>query len=284
MAVHDRKRDLLLRVSLGSIIPALILLAWWYGIKVGTAVVPTFGEVVDVLRHPFRPPDIYSGSLAFSFYMTILRLSVGFGLAVVTAVPLGVLAGRFRTVRYLINPAVQMSRPINPIVLLPIATVLFGITSVASVLYGALDAWRHDVFDQVQIAMILILWWGGFFPILLSTIHGVYSVRKTYIETMQILGADWWQTFRHVYLPYTLPHIINGMRIAMGVTWLVLIAAEIFPGTRSGLGYMLCTACKTSDYQYTFAALIVIGVTGFILDSGLHLMEKKTGHWLSSVR
>lgn len=270
---------------LGSVIPGLILLAWWAGIRSGTAVVPTFGEVLRVLAHPFETPsDIYSRSLAFSFMITLIRLFAGFSLGVVTAVPLGLLAGQSRVVDRLLNPAVQMAKPINPIVLLPIATVLFGLTSVASLVAGGVDAWRYDVWDQVQVAMLLILWWGAFFPIFISTLHGVRAVRTAYLETMHLMGATGWQTFRKVLFPHALPYSANGVRIAMGVTWLVLIAAEIFPGTRSGLGYMLCVACKTSDYEYTFAALLLIGLVAFLIDLGLHRLERSVGHWQSAER
>jgi NitT/TauT family transport system permease protein len=273
------------RILLGSIIPALLVIAWWYGIKSGTAVVPTFREVSYVLTHPFTsPPDLYSRSLAFSLMMTLIRIVLGFGLGVITAVPLGFWAGQNRVIERIFNPIVQMARPINPIVLLPIITVLFGLSSIATIVYGELDAWKHDVLDQVQIAMILILWWGAFFPVFLSAVHGVRAVRQSYIETMQLLGATKWQIFRRVLIPHSLPYILNGMRIAMGVTWLVIIAAEIFPGTRSGLGYMLCTACKTSDYQYTFAALIVIGVVGYSIDAILYRIEKKVSHWQAAER
>jgi NitT/TauT family transport system permease protein len=273
------------RAALGAVIPALILLAWWLGIRSGTAVVPGFGEVWHVLTHPFEtPPDIYSRSLGFSLMMTLIRLALGFGLGVVTAVPLGLLAGQNRAVDRLLQPAVQMARPINPIVLLPIATVLFGISSLASLAVGHEEAWRHDVWDQVQVAMVLILWWGAFFPVFLSTVHGVRSARTSYVEALRLMGATASQTFRHVYLPHALPSAANGMRIAMGVTWLVLIAAEIFPGTRSGLGYMLCVACKTSDYQYTFAAIIVIGVVAYLTDLGLARLERAAGHWQAPER
>ncbi len=271
------------RLALGSVIPGLILLSWWAGIKSGTAVVPTFGEVLHVLANPFEtPPDIYSRSLAFSLMITLIRLFTGFALGVATAIPLGLLAGQSRVVDGLLNPIVQMAKPINPIVLLPIATVLFGLSSVASLVAGEAEAWKYDVWDQVQTAMILILWWGSFFPIFISTLYGVRAVRKAHLETMRLMGATWWQTFRKVLFPHALPYAANGMRIGMGVTWLVLIAAEIFPGTRSGLGYMLCTACKTSDYEYTFAALLLIGAVAFITDFGLHRLERSVGHWQSA--
>ena len=273
------------KLLLGSILPLVVILAWWYGIRSGTAVVPAFGDVLRVLLHPFEtPPDLYSRSLAFSLMMTLLRLAIGFGLAAATAIPLGFLAGRSRIADRVLYPVVQLARPINPVVLLPIATVLFGLSSLASPAAGALDAWKHDVWDQVQIAMVFILWWGAFFPIFIATVHGVRTVRTAYIETMSLFGASDGQTMKKVVLPHALPAIVNGMRIALGVAWLVLIAAELFPGTRSGIGYMLCTACKTSDYQYTFAAMIVIGVVGLAMDAGIHRLERRVSHWLAAER
>ncbi len=276
-AWHERLAG---KVLLGALLPILLLFLWWLGIRSGTAVVPTFGEVIDVLSHPFRtPPDLSSRSLAFSLLMTLLRLTLGFGLAVLTAVPLGFWAGTNGVVDRIFYPAVQISRSVNPVVLLPIVTVLFGLASVASVAVGPVDAWQHDVWDQVQLAMIFILWWGAFFPVFMSTVQGVRSVRTSYLETMRLLGASRREVLRKVVFPHALPSIAHGMRVAMGVTWLVLLAAEIFPGTRSGLGYMLCTACKTSDYQYTFAAVIVIGVVGIVIDVLIHRLERRVSHW-----
>lgn len=273
------------RIALGAVLPLMLLLFWWLGARTGSAVIPAFGDVVRVFMHPLdAPPDLASRSLAFSLMMTLLRLSIGFGLGVLTAVPLGFWAGQSKIVDRILYPAVQLARPINPIVLLPLATVFFGLSSLATVFFGGAEAWKYDVLDQVQLAMIFILWWGAFFPIFLSTVHGVRSVRTAYLETMLLLGASRRQIVLRVIYPHALPYLVNGMRVALGVAWLVLIAAEIFPGTRSGLGYMLCTACKTSDYQYTFAAVIVIGVVGLATDWILLRLERSVGHWQAAER
>lgn len=272
------------RLLLWSVVPALVLLAWWMGIQSGSAVVPGFGDVIDVLVHPFDEPEgLYSRSFAFSIMMTLIRLSLGFGLGAASGIALGLLAGQSRVADRILEPLVHMARPINPIVLLPIATVIFGIMSIGTIIAGA-DAWKYDILDQVQVAMVLILWWGAFFPIFMSTLQGVRAVRTSYLETMTLMGATRWQVFKHVLVPHSLPYAAGGMRIAMGVTWLVLIAAEIFPGTRSGLGYLLCVACKTSDYQYTFAALIAVGVIAFATDLAMQRMEAALGHWQQTQR
>ena len=268
------------KMLLGSILPALLILLWWLGIRSGSTVIPSFGDVTHVLIHPFEtPPDLSSSSLAFSLMMTLIRLSLGLGLAVVTAIPLGFVAGQSTIVDRILYPFIQMGRPINPVVLLPIAMVLFGLTSFATILFGGLNAWKYEVLDQIQIAMIVVIWWGAFFPIFLSTVHGIRSVRTSYLELMRLLGASRTQVIRKVILPHSLPSIAHGIRIALGISWLVLIAAEIYPGTRSGIGYMLCTACKTSDYQYSYAAMIMIGIVGIVTDRLLLRFEKTAGHW-----
>jgi len=273
------------RIALGAIIPGLVLLAWWFGAAGGSAVVPSFGEVWEVISHPFRePPDLYSRSLAFSVLLTLIRFSIGYLLALVTAVPLGILAARNRPTEHILYPIVELARPINPIVLLPLLTVLLGLASLSTLAYGESEAWKHDVLDQVQVAMVFILWYGAFFPIYLSTLHGVRNVRTAYLETMTLMGAGKRHLLRWVILPHALPSIASGMRIALGVTWLVVIAAEIFPGTRSGLGYMLCTACKVSEYEYTFAAIIIIGVIGLVSNELLRRFERRVGHWQATER
>jgi NitT/TauT family transport system permease protein len=272
------------RLLLGAVIPSLILLAWWLGARSGSAVVPTFGEVWDVLAHPLRePPDLQSPSLAFSVAITLLRFFIGYALALLTAVPLGVAAARSRTVESILHPAVELARPVNPIVVLPLLTVLFGLLSPASLIYGR-DAWRHGLLDQLPLAMLFILWYGAFFPIYLSALHGARSTRTAHLETLRLLGAGRLQSLRWAILPHALPAIANGMRIALGVTWLVIIAAEIFPGTRSGLGYMLCMACKTSEYEYTFAAMILIGIVGLLTNEALRRFERRVGHWQAAER
>jgi NitT/TauT family transport system permease protein len=262
-----------------------MLLAWWAGARSGSAVVPGFGEVWDVLAHPLRePPDLQSPSLAFSVAITLLRFSIGYALAVLTAVPLGIAAARSGIVESILQPAVELARPVNPIVLLPLLTILLGLLSPATLLYGPADAWRHGLLDQLPLAMLFILWYGAFFPIYLSALHGVRSTRVAYLETLRLLGAGRLQALRWAILPHALPSIGNGMRIALGVTWLVVIAAELFPGTRSGLGYTLCTACKTSEYEYTFAAIILIGVIGLLTNAVLRRFERSVGHWQAAER
>ncbi|MDF1555666.1 MAG: ABC transporter permease [Deferrisomatales bacterium] len=278
-------RELWLRCGLGAVLPAVLVLAWGYGARSGSSVVPGFQEVWSVLSHPFDVPrDLLSGSLAESTGLTVLRLGLGFLLALVTAVPLGVWAGRDRRVAYLLQPAVEAARPINPIVMLPLLTVFLGLSSLGTLVHGVADAWRYPLLDQLQTTVVLILWAGAFFPIYTSTVHGVRGVRTAHLEMLDLIGATRWHRIRWVVWPHCLPSVVNGMRIGLGVSWLVVVAAEAFPGTHSGLGHMLCTACNTAEYEYTFAAAIVIGVLGVFSSEGLRRLEVRVSRWQAAER
>jgi len=267
---------LLRAIALGAIPPLVVLAAWHWSSGV---VIPGVGEVVDVLAHPTRePPDLDSYSLGHSAMISLVRVLCGFGLAALTAVPLGILVGRVRIVREIFAPTIEMARPICPVAWLPVLIVVFGFTSVGSVLYGD-EAWRHDVLGQLGLAMVAVTWWGAFFPIFVNTVHGVTQVKRLFVEVAVTNGAGPRQVFRHVVLPASMPAIVAGLRIGMGTSWMVIVAAEFFPGTKSGLGYMITTAHEVTEYQYAFASIVVIGALGLAINAFLAKLEGIVGRW-----
>jgi NitT/TauT family transport system permease protein len=145
-------------------------------------------------------------------------------------------------------------------------------------LYGE-ASWRYGVLDQLRFAVIGVIWLGAFFPIAVNTAGGARGVRDAHLEALRILGANRWQTLTKVILPSSAPAIMTGLRLGGGIAWRVIIAAEIFPGTRSGLGYMITTAHAQAAYAYAFAAIIVIATIGLALDGSLRLAAAMIGHW-----
>ena len=120
---------------------------------------------------------------------------------------------------------------------------------------------------------------GAFFPIVLSTAGGAAGVRDAYIETVRVFGANRRQALLKVIVPAAAPSIVTGLRVGGGIAWRVIIAAEIFPGTRGGLGYMITTAHEQASYEYAFASIIVIGAIGLILDGLLRLAGAGVSRW-----
>lgn len=268
-------------VALGALPPLLILLLWLS--STDSTQVPTVGEVWNVLSRPFEEPSLDSRSLAYSTLVSFLRVVLGFALAAVIAIPLGVLVARVRIVRETFSPIIEMGRPICPVAWLPLFIVIFGDLSFGSFLYGD-EAWQHDPLDQLAVAMVVVIWWGAFFPIFVNTVHGVKSVKTLFLEVARICGASRFETFRRVILPASLPAIVAGLRIGVGTAWMVIVAAEFYPGTRAGLSYMMTTAEEVGKPQYIFASIIVIGAIGFAINSALRRVEDRVGRWQTRER
>ena len=113
----------------------------------------------------------------------------------------------------------------------------------------------------------------------MNTAAGVRAVRHSHIEAARVIGASSRQVLTKVILPSAMPSIVTGLRIGGGIAWRVIIAAEIFPGTRSGLGYMIAASHEIGEYEYAFAAIIVIGAIGMALDCALRLLTLRVGRW-----
>jgi len=266
------------KTLLGMLVPAALLGVWW-AMSQGSAVIPSVGSVVDVLVNPSRPPaHLDTTSLASGAYISILRVLLGFGLAAVTGTAAGLCIGLSRTGREILAPSMSVAMAISPIAWLPVAIIIFGLSTPASVMFGD-GAWQYNTLDQLSFAVVAVIWYGAFFPIALNSASGVRSVRRAHVEAVHVLGATRVQTLTNVILPAAMPAILTGLRVGAGIAWRVIVAAEIFPGTRSGLGYMISASHEIAEYQYAFAAIIVIGAIGLVLDGGFRLLAWRFGHW-----
>jgi len=272
------------RLALGAILPALGLLGWHLASLRARAVIPSIQDVVDVLLHPRRlPANLDSGSLLHNTLVSMVRVLAGFVLATAVAVPVGVLTGRSRTVRAVVSPLTEAARPISPIAWLPVAIVVFGLSSVGTIFWGT-GAYRHDLASEIKLATIFVVCWAVFFPIVVNTAAGAATVRTVYVEAAATLGATRWQMLTKVIIPAALPSILTGLRLGIGRAWMVIIAAEIFPGTTAGLGYMISVSHQVSEYQYTFAAIIVIGGIGVAINSIMTAATRSFTQWAGRER
>ncbi len=277
---HD---NLFFRILLGLIIPSIIL-AVWHISAAKSVVIPAIGDVVDILLHPFRdPPHLDCRPLFPTAMISLTRVLIGFTVAALTAIPLGLLIGRSKIADRMFSPLIEILRPICPIAWIPVAIIVFKFTSIGSMIWGD-KAWRYDFLSQIQIAMIFIIWWGAFFPILLNTISGVIGVRRIHLETARMLGASDRQMFFKVVLPAAMPSIMTGLRVGMGLAWMVIVAAEFFPGTSSGLGYMITTAHQVAQYEYAFASIVIIGLIGLLINFGMLALSRHFGRWAAKER
>jgi len=242
------------------VVPALVLVIWQIAaVSLKQPwIFPPVTMVFKQLLHPLRE-HYASGSLLSNTLVSLVRVLTGFLLASITAVTLGIIMGSIRILRTLIEPAVELIRPLCPIAWLPFAIVIFKLKTLPQ-LIGI--SYSHTIFDQVQLGMIFVIFVGGFFPILTNTLDGVTGVRKNYLLLAQTLGATRRQAFLHVYLPAAMPMILTGLRQGIGLCWFVIIAAEMMTGTDSGIGYLLMYASDNSAMDIVISAMIIIGGIG----------------------
>ncbi len=259
----------------GLILPLLLLLWWGFATGGRETLLPSPGEVFSVLIHPFT--DLMAtGSLSWNITVSFIRIMLGFSLAVLAGVPLGMLMGASRHVRSLLSIMVEMARPLSAIALLPLSIIIFKATTLSQFIgLGHLRYQRH-MLNELQLGMIFILFWGGVFPIILGTMQGVRSVRRLHLEAAHVLGARRGFVFRHVMLPSALPDIFHGLRLGIGRCWMVIIAAEMLPGTNSGIGYLIRYSYQMSRYDIMLACLVVVAIVGAVLSKGLEALGERS--------
>ena len=270
------------RIGLGLVLPALFIAAWQFvAVRLNNPwLLPRVGAVVDRLLHPFDNV-LETGSLLYNIGVSGLRVLIGFSLAVLVAVPLGLAMGRNRFVRRLVSPFVEMFRPLCPIAWIPFAMAIFKTYTVVNI-FGV--RYSDTILDSVQVGMLFILFYGAFFPLLLSTIDGVLGVRDIYVESALTLGAGRGHVFRKVVLPAALPSVFTGLRVGLGVCWMVIIAAEMLPGSDSGIGYLIIYSYQLAEMDVLITAMILIGAVGALLSWGVHLLSRPFVGWQARER
>ncbi len=194
-----------------------------------------------------------SGTLEPHILASLTRIAVGLALATAVGVPLGILLARSRLAEDTSGVVFQFLRMISPLTWMPIAIMAFGIGD------------RPVVFLIVAAAV---------WPILLSTAHGVTGVDRRWIAAARTLGADSRELVRRVLVPAALPDVLNGVRLALGVAWIVLVPAEML-GVRSGVGYFVLDTRDRFAYDELGALVLVIGVLGYALDSSIRLARAR---------
>lgn len=245
-------------------------------------ILPSIHQVFDVLAHPFR--DLISmGSLTSNVLVSLVRVLLGYILAVLVAIPLGVIMGYYGVAFNAFNGFLNLFRPIPPLAWVPLVMAWFGISSLASIVGVESGQW-YVYLNNIKISMLFIIFIGAFYPILTSTIHGVRSVNTTLIDSARVLGASQSQIFGKILIPAALPSIITGMRIGLGIAWMCLVSAEMLLGSLSGIGYMITHAFTLASTDIVIAGMISIGSVGALLDLVFRYVETKKFSWVRKAR
>jgi NitT/TauT family transport system permease protein len=190
---------------------------------------------------------------------SLFRVATGYLLAVVFGIPVGLLLGWYPLAARTVNPVIQMVRPISPLAWIPLSIVWFGVGDLAAV---------------------FLIFLAAFLPIVVSTINGVRNLPAMYMQAARNFGLSPAAVLSRVVLPAAFPQMLVGFRIALGVAWLVVVAAEMI-AVDSGLGYLIIDSRNAGKrYDLVVAGMLLIGVIGLALDVGLRRLEKlKAVRW-----
>lgn len=188
---------------------------------------------------------------------SLLRIGLALVSAFMTAVPLGILMGRYPLVRGLIDPVIEFYRPIPPLAYLPLIVIWCGIG---------------------EFSKVLLIYLAIFAPMVIATSTGVRSVDPARVRAAVTLGATPLQLTRYVILPSALPNILTGLRIGLGVGWSTLVAAELIAAT-TGLGFMVQSASQFLVTDVVVLGILVIAIIAFIIELGLRYIQRKLVPW-----
>jgi len=242
------------------ILPVSIALIWEIAALLvdNSFILPTLGSVLNWFLTPLE--DVYGmGSILGNSALSLFRVALGFIIACVIAVPLGVLIGSHPTFEQFADWTIQILRPIPPLAWVPLALAWFGISS-------------------TSIIFIIVI--GCIFPILVNTIDGVKRVKKSWIETAKIYQASSTKIMSKVILPAAAPAIWNGLRVGFGIAWMSVVAAEMMPGVTDGLGHMIYQAFSAySQLSLSMAGMLCIGIIGILADIFFKAVQKKKFGW-----
>ena len=235
-----------------------LLTAIWYvsstvtegGLPTPLATFQVFWELVKDPFYDYGPND---KGIGLQLASSLGRVSAGFLLGSLFAIPVGVLMGANAVCKKIFYPIVQILKPVSPLAWFPIGLVAF---------------------ESASMATIFIIFITSLWPTLINTAFGVASIPDDHKNVAKAFGFSKWKYLTKILIPYSLPHIITGLRLSIGVAWLVIVAGEMLSGG-IGIGFFVWDSWNALSLEKVISAILIIGLVGLLLDRGFSFVEKK---------
>ncbi|WP_368300355.1 taurine ABC transporter permease TauC [Kluyvera sichuanensis] len=249
-----------------SLATLLVLLVIWWAVAAAHWVSPLFlpapGQVLNKLLTIASPQGFMDATLWQHLAASLGRIVVALLAATIIGIPVGIAMGLSPTVRGMLDPLIELYRPVPPLAYLPLMVIWFGIG---------------------ETSKILLIYLAIFAPVAMSALAGVKSAQQVRIRAAQSLGASRAQVLWLVILPGALPEILTGLRIGLGVGWSTLVAAELIAATR-GLGFMVQSAGEFLATDVVLAGIAVIAIIAFSLELGLRALQRRLTPWHGEIQ
>jgi nitrate/nitrite transport system permease protein len=237
-----------------------VILLWWSIALANPQLMPTPAEALvanlDYILNPFFERGPGNLGIGWLLLASLRRVLIGFSLGALVAIPLGFLVGMSKQAMMALNPVIQIFKPVSPLAWLPISLAIFNLADPSAIF----------------VIFITSLW-----PTILNTALGVSSVNKDYIDVARVLEMPRWRQITKIILPASLPYIFTGLRISLGIAWLVIVAVEMLTGG-IGIGFFVWDEWSRLNLNSVFLAVLVIGLTGLFLDYAVGKIETLVTH------
>ena len=249
-------RDIVQRVVPAILGLGLLVIAWQLA-AINSKGFPTPLSTLDSALTLFADPFYNDGpndmGIGWNVLASLQRVAVGFGLAALVGIPLGFLIGRFVFVSRMFTPLIALLRPVSPLAWLPIGLLLFQKAEPAS-------SWT---------IFICSIW-----PMVINTAEGVKRIPADYLNVARVLQLSEWTVMRRILFPAVLPAVLTGVRLSIGIAWLVIVAAEMLTGG-VGIGFWIWNEWNNLNVENILIAIVIIGVVGLLLEQGLMLIARR---------
>lgn len=247
----------LIRAVLPPLAAICLLLIGWYFVARSSAYLPTpgktFASAVELFRDPFYRNGPNDQGIAWNLLASLERVAKGFGLAALIGIPLGFLIGRFAALNAAIRPIVALFKPVAPLAWLPIGLAIFKAAAPAAIFTIAICA----------------VW-----PLIINTALGVASVPQDYLNVARVLRLNEWTVFTRILLPASVPYILTGAKLSLGIAWLAIVASEMLTGG-TGIGFWLWDEWNNLNMEHILVAILVIGLVGLLIEQGMSLVANR---------
>lgn len=215
--------------------------------------VSTWAAALELFANPFYDNGPNDMGIGWNILHSLGRVGIGFGLAALIGIPLGFAIGRFAFLAGMLSPIISLLRPVSPLAWLPIGLL---------------------VFEAAGPASIWVIFISSIWPIILNTAAGVASVPQDYLNVARVLKLSEFKVLTRILFPAVLPHLMTGIRLAIGVAWLVIVAAEMLTGG-TGLGFWVWDEWNNLNVEHILIAIIIVGLVGLALEQLLLLLAKR---------
>ncbi|MGZ8270372.1 MAG: nitrate ABC transporter permease, partial [Methylophilus sp.] len=215
--------------------------------------VSTWHSAVELFKDPFYINNPNDMGIGWNILNSLKRVATGFGLAALVGIPLGFMIGRYEFLNRMTSPVISLLRPVSPLAWLPIGLL---------------------VFKAADPAAIWVIFISAVWPMIINTAVGVSKVPQDYLNVAKVLNLSEWKVVTKILFPYVLPYMMTGVRLSIGVAWLVIVAAEMLTGG-VGIGFWVWDEWNNLNVEHIIIAIFIVGIVGLLLELALTQIAKR---------